>query len=82
MQQLRARTQLSDSVRCSAGGWLQVAVKNMPMSSLIVGIDLVPIKPVRGTKTLVGDITTPAARQVLLCVAAPHLLAHTQCCLP
>ena len=41
-----------------------MAVKNMPMSSLIVGIDLVPIKPVGGAKTLVGDITTQAARQV------------------
>ena len=36
----------------------------MPMSSLILGMDLVPIKAVRGTKTLVGDITTQQARQV------------------
>ena len=49
---------------CYAGGWLQVAVKHMPMSSLILGIDLVPIKPVKGAKTLVGDITTQQARQV------------------
>ena len=44
----------------------------MPMSSLILGIDLVPIKPVRGTKTLVGDITTQQARQVMAvaCLAA------------
>lgn len=46
----------------------------MPMSSLILGIDLVPIKPVRGTKTLVGDITTQQARQViaLACLAPCH----------
>jgi hypothetical protein len=42
-----------------------VAAKSMPLSSLILGIDLAPIKPVRGTKSLLGDITTPAARQAI-----------------
>ena len=47
-----------------AGGWLQVAQKTMPMSSLIIGIDLAPIKAIRGVHTIIGDITTQKARQV------------------
>ena len=30
----------------------------MPLTSLIIGVDLVPIKPIRGVKTMVHDITT------------------------
>lgn len=49
---------------CAApGGWLQVAAKAIPMSSLILGVDLVPIKPVKGVKTFLGDITTQQCRQ-------------------
>jgi AdoMet-dependent rRNA methyltransferase SPB1 len=43
----------------------QVAAKSMPLSSLILGIDLAPIKPVRGCRSIVGDITTAAARQAI-----------------
>ncbi|KAF8821204.1 ribosomal Rna large subunit methyltransferase J protein [Cardiosporidium cionae] len=51
---------------CAApGGWLQVAIKNLPMASIIIGVDLVPIKPLFGAKVFQADITTGHCRSLL-----------------
>lgn len=51
---------------CAApGGWCQVAAKYMPVGSKIVGVDLVPIQPIRGVKTFVGDITADSTRKMI-----------------
>lgn len=52
---------------CAApGSWCQVAAKHMPVGSKIVGVDLVPIAPIRGVKTFVGDITEEKTKKIIM----------------
>ncbi|KAK3708573.1 AdoMet-dependent rRNA methyltransferase spb1 [Vermiconidia calcicola] len=51
---------------CAApGSWLQVAAETMPMKSLIVGVDLAPIKPIPRTITFQDDITSDRCRSTI-----------------
>ena len=71
---------------CAApGGWCQVAAKLMPSGSIVLGVDLLPIRAIRNVKTLVQDITTAECRRqitselhgwqadVVLCDGAPNI---------
>ncbi|KAG6381297.1 FtsJ-domain-containing protein [Boletus reticuloceps] len=69
--QLNKKYDFLESARCcidlcaAPGGWLQVASKYMPTNSVIVGVDLVPIKPIPRVVTFVADITTVHCRNLL-----------------
>jgi AdoMet-dependent rRNA methyltransferase SPB1 len=44
---------------------LQVAAEHTPLSSVIIGVDLVSIKPIRNVITVQADITTEKCRQLV-----------------
>ena len=51
---------------CAApGSWCQVAAETMPANSMIVGVDLAPIKPIPRTITFQSDISTDKCRATI-----------------
>ena len=51
---------------CAApGSWLQVAAETMPQKSLIVGVDLAPIKPIPRVISFQDDITSDRCRATI-----------------
>ncbi|KZT05898.1 uncharacterized protein LAESUDRAFT_701311 [Laetiporus sulphureus 93-53] len=69
--QLNKKYSFLESARCcidlcaAPGGWLQVASKYMPVNSVIVGVDLVSIKPIPRVVTFASDITTTQCRNLI-----------------
>jgi AdoMet-dependent rRNA methyltransferase SPB1 len=51
---------------CAApGSWAQVCAKTMPINSLIIAVDLVPMKPIPRVITLQEDITTDKCKAAI-----------------
>ncbi|KAK0752507.1 Spb1 C-terminal domain-containing protein [Schizothecium vesticola] len=51
---------------CAApGSWCQIAAETMPANSLIIGVDLSPIKPIPKVITFQSDITTEKCRATI-----------------
>lgn len=51
---------------------MQVAVQRVPVGSLVLGIDLVPIAPIRGAEAMVQDITKPECKAKVQRVMDEH----------
>lgn len=51
---------------------MQVAVQRVPVGSLVLGLDLVPIAPIRGALSLEQDITKPECKTRVKKVMEEH----------
>jgi AdoMet-dependent rRNA methyltransferase SPB1 len=51
---------------CAApGGWSQVANKYMPVASMLIAVDIKPIRPIKGAVTIQSDITTAECKGLI-----------------
>jgi len=48
------------------GGWCQVVKTEAPETSLVIGLDLLPIEPIEGVEFILGDFTSDEVYQQLL----------------
>jgi 23S rRNA (uridine2552-2'-O)-methyltransferase len=48
------------------GGWLQVAAERVGPKGRVVGVDLQPIEPLEGVRTIRGDVRREGVRQELM----------------
>eukprot|EP00906_Rhabdomonas_costata_P001534 RCo002541 len=55
------------------GGWLQIAQKVMTVASTIIGVDLVPIRPIPGVKTIAGDFLSKGTEDAIRAILGERL---------
>jgi 23S rRNA (uridine2552-2'-O)-methyltransferase len=48
------------------GGWLQVAAERVGVKGMVIGVDLQPIEPLDGVRTIKGDVRKAEVREELL----------------
>jgi len=55
------------------GGWLQVAAERVGPKGRVIGVDLQPIEPLEGVRTIKGDIRKAEVRDELLALTDGHV---------